>query len=177
MAKTKQTHRVDRTGVGDGKRAAMKRNDQIRPIAAVAGPSAAVAGPIAAVPGPSGIGKAPRKKSRKAQPPTEDRRIKGGEHAGKPRNRPGVGALKEIRKLQKSFNLLIPLKPFERVVRDTARKIGEYRITPGALLALQEASEAFLITRFENTNLAAIHANRVTITKKDMDLARTIGEK
>ena len=43
-----------------------------------------------------------------------------------------------------------------------------------AVLALQEASEAYLVGLFEDTNLCAIHAKRVTIMPKDIQLARRI---
>ena len=41
-------------------------------------------------------------------------------------------------------------------------------------MALQEASEAYLVSLFEDTNLAAIHAKRVTIQPKDLQLARRL---
>lgn len=43
-----------------------------------------------------------------------------------------------------------------------------------AIQALQEAAEAFLVHLFEDTNLCAIHAKRVTIMQKDIQLARRI---
>jgi histone H3-like centromeric protein A len=43
-----------------------------------------------------------------------------------------------------------------------------------AIMALQEAAEAFLVALFEDTNLCAIHAKRVTIMQKDIQLARRI---
>ena len=48
------------------------------------------------------------------------------------------------------------------------------RFQSQALQALQEASEAYIVGLFEDTNLCAIHAKRVTVQKKDMDLARRI---
>ena len=50
----------------------------------------------------------------------------------------------------------------------------ELRFQSQALYALQEATEGYIVTLFEDTNLCAIHANRVTVMKKDMDLARRI---
>jgi histone H3 len=44
----------------------------------------------------------------------------------------------------------------------------------GAVAALQEAAEAYLIGLFSDTNLCALHAKRVTIMPKDMQLARRI---
>merc|ERR1711927_76863 len=101
-------------------------------------------------------GKAPRKQlatkaARKSAPAT------GG--VKKPhRYRPGTVALREIRKYQKSTELLI-------------RKL---RFQSHAVLALQEAAEAYLVGLFEDTNLCAIHAKRVTIMPKDIQLARGI---
>eukprot|EP00092_Neocalanus_flemingeri_P105535 GFUD01135295.1.p1 GENE.GFUD01135295.1~~GFUD01135295.1.p1 ORF type:complete len:163 (-),score=38.66 GFUD01135295.1:119-607(-) len=77
----------------------------------------------------------------------------------KRRYRPGTRALMEIRKFQKSTNLLIPKLPFSRLMRE---------------LAAQEAAEAYLVTLFEDTVLCAIHAKRVTVMPKDMNLARRI---
>ena len=95
------------------------------------------------------------------------------------RFRPGVKALQEIRKYQKSTNLLIPRLPFSRLIREIAQNIlgyqhQEYRFQSVALMALQEACEAFMVTLFEDTLLCAIHAKRVTILPKDMCLARRI---
>jgi histone H3 len=91
------------------------------------------------------------------------------------RHRPGAKALKEIRRLQMRTDLLIRKRSFQRVVRAISTSFRpEFRWRPTALLALQEASEAYLVGMFEDTNLCAIHANRVTITPKDMQLARRI---
>ena len=122
-------------------------------------------------------GKAPRKQigskaARKSAP------IQGG--IKKPhRYRPGTVALREIRKFQKSTDLLIRKLPFQRVVREIAQQFkSDLRFQSQAVLALQEASEAYLVGLFEDTNLCAIHAKRVTIFPKDMQLSRRIrGEK
>ncbi|CAB9523506.1 Histone H3 [Seminavis robusta] len=128
------------------------------------------------------------------------------------RYRPGTRALLEIRKYQKSTDLLIRKAPFQRLVRQIAKTFKEdLRFQSTAVLALQvktvsivglergglvqslldatashclllpkpffrtqEASEAYLIGLFEDTNLCAIHAKRVTIMPKDMQLARRI---
>ena len=94
----------------------------------------------------------------------------------KPRRfRPGTVALREIRRYQKSTELLIRKLPFQRLVRGIAQdfKIG-LRFQSSALNALQEAAEAYLVDLFQDTNLCAIHAKRVTIMPKDMMLARRI---
>jgi histone H3 len=91
------------------------------------------------------------------------------------RFRPGTVALRDIRRFQKSTELLIRKMPFQRLVRDIAQKIqAGYRFQNSAVLAIQEAAEAYLIGLFEDTNLCAIHAKRVTIMSKDMQLARRI---
>ena len=118
-------------------------------------------------------GKAPRKQlatkaARKSAPAT------GG--VKKPhRYRPGTVALREIRRYQKSTDLLVPRAPFQRLVRNICADLDhELRFQSQALLALQEATEAYVVGVFEDTNLCAIHAKRMTIQKKDMDLARRI---
>jgi len=91
------------------------------------------------------------------------------------RYRPGTVALREIRKYQKSTELLIRKLPFQRLVREITEGFKlDVRFQSTALLALQEASEAYLVSLFEDTNLCAIHAKRVTIMPKDMQLARRI---
>lgn len=92
-----------------------------------------------------------------------------------PRYRPGTVALREIRRYQKSTELLIRKLPFQRLVREVAQDFKtDLRFQTSAILALQEASEAYLVGLFEDTNLCAIHAKRVTIMPKDMQLARRI---
>jgi histone H3 len=83
--------------------------------------------------------------------------------------------LREIRKYQKSTDLLLRKLPFQRLVREIAREYkAELRFQSSAILALQEAAEAYLVGLFEDTNLCAIHAKRVTIMTKDIQLARRI---
>jgi histone H3 len=101
------------------------------------------------------------------------------DHAGgvkKPRRyRPGTVALREIRRYQKSTDFLIRMRPFQRLVREVAQDFKvDLRFQSTAILALQEASEAYLVGIFEDTNLCAIHAKRVTIMPKDIQLARRI---
>ena len=95
------------------------------------------------------------------------------------RYRPGTVALREIRKYQKTTDLLIRKLPFQRIVKDIAHEHkSEVRFQSSALMALQESTEAYLVGLFEDTNLCAIHARRVTIMVRDMQLARRIrGEK
>lgn len=104
---------------------------------------------------------------------------KGASPAGgvkKHRFRPGTVALREIRKYQKSTELLIRKLPFARLCREICNTVSAepYRWTAESLLALQEAVEDFIVHLFEDSNLCAIHAKRVTIMPKDMQLARRI---
>ena len=96
----------------------------------------------------------------------------------KRRYRPGTLALKEIRRYQRSTDFLIRKLPFARLIREIASQfVGEeytLKWQSVAILALQEASEAFLVNLFEDTNLCALHAKRVTIMQKDIQLARRI---
>ena len=120
-------------------------------------------------------GKAPRKQlASKAARKSAKQPSTGG--LKKPhRYKPGTVALREIRKYQKSTELLIRKLPFQRLVREIAQDYkSDLRFQSNAVLALQEASEAYLVSLFEDTNLCAIHAKRVTIMPKDMSLARRI---
>ena len=113
---------------------------------------------------------------------------KGGKKAPKGgvkkryRYRPGTVALKQIRQYQKTTELLIRKLPFQRLVREIASDseviksplCGKVRFQSAAIMALQEATEAYLVGLFEDSNLCAIHARRVTIMLKDIQLARRI---
>ena len=91
------------------------------------------------------------------------------------RFRPGTVALREIRRFQKSTDLLIRKLPFQRLVREIAQEFKtDLRFQSAAVLALQEAAEAYLVGLFEDSNLCAIHAKRVTIMPRDIQLARRI---
>ena len=119
---------------------------------------------LASHPTVAGSGKAPRtqihagQKRRKAQ-----------------RYRPGTVALREIRRYQTTSELLIQWMPFQRLVREITQVHNPYlRFQSGAILALQESAEAYLVGLLEDTNLCAIHTKRVTIMPKDMQLAQQI---
>mmetsp|Transcript_9213 Transcript_9213/g.27152 ORF Transcript_9213/g.27152 Transcript_9213/m.27152 type:complete len:142 (+) Transcript_9213:66-491(+) len=91
------------------------------------------------------------------------------------RYRPGTVALREIRRYQKSTELLVRKLPFQRLVREIAQRFKtDLRFQASAVVALQEASEAYLVGLFEDSNLCAIHGKRVTIMPKDIQLARRI---
>jgi histone H3 len=91
------------------------------------------------------------------------------------RYRPGKVALQEIRHYQKSTKLLLHKLPFQRVVKEIAQgqKSG-IRLQSNAVMALQQAAEAFLVGLFEDANACAIHAKRVTLMEKDLLLALRI---
>ncbi|TNN53112.1 histone H3-like centromeric protein A [Liparis tanakae] len=126
--------------------------------------------PPLVTPGPSrSTPRSPRRSggSRPPGPPASPR---------KKRFRPGTRALMEIRKYQKSTDLLLRKGPFSRLVREVCQSFSSeaLRWQVYALLALQEAAEAFLIMLFSDANLCAIHAKRVTIFPRDIQLARRI---
>ncbi|VDM46246.1 unnamed protein product [Toxocara canis] len=95
----------------------------------------------------------------------------------KRRYRPGTKALREIRRFQKTTDLLINKLPFARLVREVTAEISssqKYRFQVAATGALQEAAEAFLVQLFENSYLCSIHAKRVTLMPRDMQLVLRI---
>ena len=89
--------------------------------------------------------------------------------------RPGYLTLNEIRHYQKKVHLLIRKLPFQHLVREITQQFSpDLRFRSATITALQEASEAYIIHLFEDTNLCAIHAKRVTIMPKDIQLVRRI---
>ena len=123
-----------------------------------------------------GKGKIPTKRAQasiggKVMPPRKPHRF-----------RPGTVALREIRKYQRSTELLVKKLPFNRLVREIAGTFcggslfphGTIRFQESAVVALQEAAEAYLVGLFDDTNMEAIHAKRVTVQPKDMQLAKRI---
>ena len=128
------------------------------------------------------------KREEKRKKATAKMAKKGGQKAPKGgvkkryRYRPGTVALKQIRQYQKSTELLIRKLPFQRLVQEIASDseviksplCGKVRFQSAAIMALQEATEAYLVGLFEDSNLCAIHARRVTIMPKDIQLARRI---
>lgn len=107
-------------------------------------------------------------RSNASSPPRRERK--------RPRARPGTRALREIRKYQKSTDLLIRKLPFSRLVREITYQYTRrtFLWKADAILALQEMAEAYIVGLFEDANLCAIHAKRVTIQVKDIQLARRI---
>ena len=115
---------------------------------------------LARHPAIAGSGKAPRMQ------------IYAGQKRRPRRYRPGTVVLREIRRYQRSSELLIRRMPFQRLVREIAQTHNPYlRFQSGVILALQESAEAYLVGLLEDSNLCAIHAKRVTIMPKDMQLA------
>ncbi|KAE8228031.1 hypothetical protein CF326_g7055 [Tilletia indica] len=91
------------------------------------------------------------------------------------RYKPGTLALREIRRYQKSTELLIRKLPFQRLVKEIVQNYwADLRVQSSAISALQEATEAYIVELFEDVNLAAIHAKRVTILPRDIQLARRL---
>ena len=91
------------------------------------------------------------------------------------RYRPGMVALREIWKYQKSTDLLICKLPFQRLVHEILQGFGMgFRVTPAMMMALQEAAEAYLVQLLEDSNLCTIHAKCITIQPKDIQLVRWI---
>ncbi|CAM9499598.1 unnamed protein product [Ascophyllum nodosum] len=123
-----------------------------------------------------------RKPSKQPSRRTPDRGSgSGAGGAGPPRRRryrPGERALKEIRAYQRTTELLLRKLPFARLVKEVQESftpVGKsYRWQGTALLALQEAAEAHLVSLFEDANLCALHARRVTVMVRDFQLARRI---
>ena len=112
------------------------------------------------------VAKAGKKKSAKSA---------SGVKSTKRRWHAGTVALRQIKSYQKSTNLLLRKAPFQRLVRELA---GNYkdglRFASSAVLALQEATESYIVSVLSDTNLAAIHAKRVTIMPRDLHLARRL---
>ena len=93
------------------------------------------------------------------------------------RYRPGVQALREIRRYQKSTDAIIPLANISRLIREITQILYPkrmYRFQASAIEAIRQSVEAHMVTLFEDANLCAIHRKCVTITPKDIQLARRI---
>ena len=152
--------------------------------AAASGADAAASGANAAASGAPhrNSGNAPRRNSGNAP-----RRSSGNasRHGGQGstrvnrlhRYRPGTVALRKTRKYQKSTTFLIRRLPFQRLVREVAERYnrqGTLRFQGAAVEAIQEAAEAYLVSLFDDSNLCALHTNKVTVQVKDLQLARRL---
>ena len=102
--------------------------------------------------------------------------VKDGEERAKRRNRPGVIALREIKKYQKFDDKRLCAKaPLVRSIRHTIQELNkDFRISASSIDAIHEASEAYLVQMLEDANLCTIHAKRMTLMKKDVNLAMRI---
>ncbi|EQB60710.1 histone h3 [Vairimorpha apis BRL 01] len=115
-------------------------------------------------------GKAPRKQSSaKSSKKTISNSFKTTASHSR-RFKPGVVALREIRKYQKSTDLLIRKRPFQRMVRNIMKTKADMRFQGSAILALQEAVESFLTILMEDSYRCVLHAKRVTLQPKDICL-------
>ena len=116
-------------------------------------------------------------KSLGLKPPTKSIIKRNANSDKKPhRFRPGTVAIREIKRYQRSTNLLIRKFLFQRLVRGIATKIkGDIRFQVSAFEALQEATESYLVKLFQDTNLLALHAKRKTVMSKDIKLAKRLG--
>jgi histone H3 len=131
------------------------------------------------IPRQTAVKRMPKKTGKKktaASKKQPSKKVPTGAGIKKPhRFRPGTVALREIRKYQKSTELLIRKLPFQRVVREVAQDFKtDLRFQGQALAALQEATEAYIVGLFEDVNLMAIHAKRVTIMPKDLQMTCAI---
>ena len=126
----------------------------------------------------TGAGLVPRPGGKAPRSTTDDtKKIPMKKKPMKKRWRPGTLALRNIKKYQRSTELLIRKRPFQRLVREITQELRstiDTRFQSTALEALQEAAEAYIVGLFEDCNLCAIHAGRVTVMPKDMHLARRI---
>ncbi|KAM7071542.1 histone H3-like centromeric protein A [Acridotheres tristis] len=111
----------------------------------------------------------PRRRGRPPTPPSFRPRAR--------RRRPGQRVLQEIRRYQSTTRLLLRPGPFARLVRELCLLFTrgvDYRWQRMALLALQEAAEAFVVRLLEDAYLCSLHARRVTLFPKDLQLARRL---
>lgn len=115
-------------------------------------------------------------KQHKAEPVLNTELVAGKKARKKRRNRPGTVALREIRRYQRSTELLLRKLPFRRLVREIAQDFHTQPLRFGrdAFSALQEASETFLTELFGEANLCAVHDKRVTVLDRDLQLAQKL---
>lgn len=107
----------------------------------------------------------------------KDKFFQKGHIIGKSSNELRTKPFKRIQITKKTEMLSIRKLPFQRLVREISLSFSEddpFRYTPQAMLALHVASEDYLVALFEDSYLCALHANRVTLMKKDLSLARRI---
>nr|ACZ04981.1 centromere-specific H3 variant protein [Brassica juncea] len=150
---------------------ASRARDRNRNNATASSTEAAAASPSAT---PTRRGSSSSQGAREAQQSSNQKKKKSF------RYKPGTVALREIRQFQKTTKLLIPAASFIREVRSITHILAPPEITrwtAEALVALQEAAEDYLVGLFSDAMLCAIHARRVTLMRKDFELARRLGGK
>ncbi|CAI2331089.1 unnamed protein product [Caenorhabditis sp. 36 PRJEB53466] len=85
------------------------------------------------------------------------------------RFRPGTVVLEEIRRYQKTADLLLPKRPFQDVCREIVQDyMTDLSFTNQSLEALQEAAEAYVVEVLRESNGVAAHAGRQTIKPEDV---------
>ncbi|KAK7195672.1 histone H3 variant [Novymonas esmeraldas] len=86
--------------------------------------------------------------------------------------RPGTVALREVRKYQHSTDMLIARAPFRRLVKEIVSTVKDtIRMRSSAVEAIQVATEGYIVNVLGDANLCTIHAKRVTLYPKDLQLA------
>jgi len=96
------------------------------------------------------------------------------------RYRPGTVALREIRKYQKSTDLLIRRRPFSRLVKEICAQVcqdnnlRDKRFRKTAMEALQAAAEDYLTKMFSSAQCCAMHGGRTTIKVSDLRLLQQL---
>lgn len=139
--------------------------DEVAAAASAAATDATTATRTGRIPPKSKIGKKSTAKPRSVN--------SDGKQKKAHRFRPGTVALREIRRYQKSTDLLIQKKPFQRLIREIAQdRNTDMRFQKAALNAIQEAAEMYLTNYFESSNVNAIHAKRVTLMMDDMKVTK-----
>lgn len=119
--------------------------------------------------------KTPLKGSTRIKPAVAYRTVMQHKNTKK-RFRPSMKWISEVRRYQKTTDLLIRKLPFTRLVRDITREVNtnNFRWTTHALEALQEATEAYAVELLSASLLCTLHAKRVTLMQRDIQLAQRI---
>jgi histone H3/H4 len=122
--------------------------------------------------GEKGPWKAPRRNNAGNRSAAAYRRVQAAKV--RTRQKPGMTALREIRKYPKTSEMLIQKAPFQRLVREFIKKKGDIRVTLSVFMACHESSDAYLAEYFQDVNPADIHSGRVKIKDKDFAFVRSI---
>ncbi|KNC54420.1 histone H3 [Thecamonas trahens ATCC 50062] len=177
--KASKKRRKSKKGKGKGKRSKKHKKKRVRDDVRASGRdgAAVAADGLPTIRVDAGATKSSMA-ARKAARPVRSAKTAAGVTKPTMSNRPASVALREIRKYQRSTDLLIRRLPFERLVRELAQELmPDLRFKPQALATLQEASEEYLVSLMQDTNLCANHGKRVTIQPKDMHLAMRLSRR